>query len=810
MVKRSRTVYFAKSIDGLVKDGYNTFIEVGPHPVLSGSITEILKMNAVEGTVVSTIKRKEDELKNMHESFAKLWANGFNVNWEKLFTQKGNYVKLPLYQWSNDSYWIETEQGRTKRLGLNEHPLLGIKLDEPNPTWEVELNPSVLTYLPDHKIQNNVVFPAAGYIEMAINAAKKAYGKGVYELQDLEFNKALFIGENSVTKCSISIDSDESKFKIISWAGSQKAKANVNALGYINQVQDISRSKKIAVESIKQTLDNTISVEECYQRLAKMGFSYGPDFQRISELFIGKGETLACINVPDKEQNLLDDYHIHPTILDACFQTLITNEFAISGEDAKTEVFLPIGIKYLRAYRHVNDEKIWVHSVSTERNKERSVGDIFLYDSHGVLIAEIIGFLAQSLDTVLKNAPANLMAYENWLYDINWYADEEYVKYNERVERKKKTGKWLIFGDNTGFIEKILQQFDEKGEKYSIVFSKERPTNGKLKNYRFIKPENKKEYQEILKEQDIKGILHLWSLDIQSTDNLDVDTLKEAQLLGCNSIRLLVQALSETNLSPDIWIVTRGAQLVNQNQQDISIAQSSVWGLSRVIRQQEYINYWGGIVDLDLNDSGHEAKMLFDILQSPNNEDELAIRNNQLFISRTNRVLHLPKPTPFNLKSDVSYLITGAFGALGKLTVDWMVSKGAKNFVFIGRRTMPTKEEWKKIAADDKLYEDICFLQNLDSQGVNVKLIAADIADEDQIKSALTAYENEGLPEIKGIIFAAGVVKDVLLNQMEATDLDRVYQPKVMGTYLLHKIFENRQLDFFISYSSAASVVTSA
>jgi myxalamid-type polyketide synthase MxaE and MxaD len=77
-------VLFAAGIERLVDDGYATFLELGPHPVLAASVNECLTGRGAGGTVLGSIRRKEGERAAMLRSLAALYAGGRAVAWEGL------------------------------------------------------------------------------------------------------------------------------------------------------------------------------------------------------------------------------------------------------------------------------------------------------------------------------------------------------------------------------------------------------------------------------------------------------------------------------------------------------------------------------------------------------------------------------------------------------------------------------------------------------------------------------------------------------------------------------------------------------
>ena len=145
-------------------------------------------------------------------------------------------------------------------------------------------------------------------------------------------------------------------------------------------------------------------------------------------------------------------------------------------------------------------------------------------------------------------------------------------------------------------------------------------------------------------------------------------------------------------------------------------------------------------------------------------------------------------------RADATYLITGGHGGLGLAVARWLVEKGARNLVLLSRSgASPTGEE---VAAD------------LAAQGATVATIQADISNESDLARALSEIRNT-MPPLRGVIHAAGVLDDHLLLNMDAESFRRVLAPKVLGAWNLHSLTADLPLDFFLVFSSVASVLGS-
>ena len=106
-------------------------------------------------------------------------------------------IKLPSYPFQAERHWRESDRARRMRLGQSVHPLLGNRLEAPQPSWNVELDTADLSYLADHRIGDSIVFPGAGYVEMALAAARETFGPVPCVVEDIEFQKFLVLDENA-------------------------------------------------------------------------------------------------------------------------------------------------------------------------------------------------------------------------------------------------------------------------------------------------------------------------------------------------------------------------------------------------------------------------------------------------------------------------------------------------------------------------------------------------------------------------------------------------------------------------------------
>ncbi|KUI98276.1 type I polyketide synthase [Vibrio sp. MEBiC08052] len=149
---------------------------------------------------------------------------------------------------------------------------------------------------------------------------------------------------------------------------------------------------------------------------------------------------------------------------------------------------------------------------------------------------------------------------------------------------------------------------------------------------------------------------------------------------------------------------------------------------------------------------------------------------------------------PESIDPQATYIITGGLGDLGLASAALLVDMGAKHLALLGR-SAPS--------------EMVCqVLESWCSRGVNVSSWQVDIAEETELASALNSIRDT-MPLIKGVIHTAGVLHDGVIEQQTRNTIEEVIRPKAVGAWLLHQWCRHADitLDFFISYSSLASVV---
>ena len=142
--------------------------------------------------------------------------------------------------------------------------------------------------------------------------------------------------------------------------------------------------------------------------------------------------------------------------------------------------------------------------------------------------------------------------------------------------------------------------------------------------------------------------------------------------------------------------------------------------------------------------------------------------------------------------AEATYLIAGGLGGLGLLTAQWLSEQGARHLLLVSRSGVTSPQQ-------------SAALSDLQRAGVDVVVAQADIADPTAL-AALLQDADDRQPPLRGVFHTAGVLEDGLLINQDWERCRRVFAPKVRGAWNLHLQTANRELDFFVLYSSAAAL----
>lgn len=363
-----QTVMFMQAVQGAC-ESHGTFdmvVEVGPHPALKGpTIQNIQELFQQKPSYIGTHHRGESAVESFANSLGNLWRHLPNVNlasFDKLMGGVADFkpvVGLPTYTWDHEKeFWHESRFSKAIRTRADPpHELLGHLTPDSTDQdlrWRNILSPKEVSWLKNHALQDQAVFPAAGYIVAAVEAAiamAKTRGLSIslIEILDFDIEKALpfdsddskieFI--NTLTDLRQNRSRIEAFFKSSAAPVMQGTSPSLHASGQIIVTLGDSNESMLPARGESEVNLSKVDGDDLYGSLSRLGYQYTGPFRALANLERKLGFATGHI-VKEKSQLL-----IHPAVLDAAFQTLLVSHSA-PNSGGISSLHVPRTIKAIR------------------------------------------------------------------------------------------------------------------------------------------------------------------------------------------------------------------------------------------------------------------------------------------------------------------------------------------------------------------------------------------------------------------------------------------------------------------------------
>lgn len=652
-------VLFADATRWLRENDYEVFVEVSPHPILLPSIEDSLYHLNLPGAVVPSLRRDVDEQRSILEALGTLYRTGQVIEWSRLYAQGGQFVRLPGYPWQRQRYWVDAPKIARVALSTVEtptaHPLLGRRLRSALKDVQFESNVSLATtsYLADHRVCGRAVFPAAAYLEMLWQVGA-AWGPGPHVVTDVVLHDLLTFDdeeEHLLQTILTPTGEDEGRLQVFRWE-KDAAAWRLHVTGCVRTAQHEGDLTQTDLDSMQVRCPLELPPAAYYERLREEGLEYGPQFRGIESIWLGKGEAMGLVRLPETLTAEGSAYGMHPALLDACLQ-LLGATFAENGavpsgptlinQDGERYLYLPVGVASFRVSLpaqgmvsgHVRMRDVMDHETRT--------GDVSLYNEQGQLVAEILGLRVKRVN----RAALQRMFQDNlndWFYELQWQRKPRTNSAQSRQDSRKDTKEqrcWLIFADRTGVGQALAIQLEEQGERARLVFPGTCYQHDTAQATFSIDPARPEDFKRLLAEDGVPSadVIYLWGLEATPTEATTTTSLLRDETLICGGALHLAQSLvrEQWAASSRLWLVTHGAQAVESPAASfLAVAQAPLWGLGRSIAV-EHPDLHCRRIDLDTTSVEDNARSLFAEVHVGNEgdtEDQVAFRHGERFVAR--------------------------------------------------------------------------------------------------------------------------------------------------------------------------------
>jgi acyl transferase domain-containing protein/Zn-dependent alcohol dehydrogenase/NADP-dependent 3-hydroxy acid dehydrogenase YdfG/acyl carrier protein len=610
-------VRFAKAFNALVEDDHKVFIEIGPHPVLKNSMIECAQYNK-EFHFLQTLNRKEPEQLNFYENLSGLFTLGHSIRWDR-WVNKHNQIMLPTYNWNKKNYWLESKRSLESKFGREGNVFLNELVDAPQPTYKVELNNYFFPFLKDHIVQDRVVFPGAGYVAAAIALHQNELrGKGSFGLENIKFHQMLALDDSEVQNLYMTLNPASNQFDIQSKIVGEDTPWFQRATGKCIVGNFSNEPSKVNLHSIDSTLNRIVSSDYIYEKLGSAKLEYGPYFRGIDGVKANKRELIAQIKGCEDIQKSIEDYFIHPGLLDSCFQTLVAFESKGKGP------MVPVSIGKIQCYFSPGDQ-FMCHTQLKSTSFNSITTDITICDADGNVAMKIEGIKCQEIasnNVISEDFP------NNCFYEAKWA--EENVK-TEVILTKDSNKTYLVVTNDYESSVSLKEQLN--GEVLILQLGTDLRELGS--NHYEVNLKDVATIEKLIdgkKDSDLE-LIYLPSAEL-STEGSTITTEECLELI--NPLFDLIHFFSKAFPRNFILnLITKGGQIIEEKDRIHHLGTSIFIGLARLMGN-EFPNWNIRIIDFEENGELPISKKAWKTALTKMNTtkrtfEEIAIRDERLY-----------------------------------------------------------------------------------------------------------------------------------------------------------------------------------
>ncbi|MFI1801964.1 type I polyketide synthase, partial [Streptomyces sp. NPDC020379] len=749
-----QTVRFQEAVQALLDDGFRLFVESSAHPVLTMGVEQTAEAHTI--TAVGSLRRDEGGLDRFLTSVSEAFVGGASVDWAKLFDGTGaRRVDLPTYAFQHQHYWINPPAARlgdvtSAGLGAADHPLLGAVVSLADANGLVltgRLSVGTQPWLADHAVLGRVVVPGTAFVELALRAADAA---GCQGLEELTLQAPLVLPESGAVQVQVVVGCTEEP-------GHREFGVYSRVEGDHDEESWTCHAKGVLAAV---AADDASDVRQlaAWPPAEAVAVPVDDLYERLAASGLEYGPAFRGVRAAWRRGDevfaevALPDEQREEAGRYGMHPALLDAALHVTGVGhlaAPDAGGTPSAARLPFAWSGVSLHATGATTLRVRLSRAGADGvSVLVADANGAPVASVGSLVGRPVSPELLDSAAR-SSLES-LFGVRW----------ETVSSGDMTGDagdWAILGPDGS---RLAAALEAAGHRVSHLPSAADGPYPEAVLLPLVSPSD--------------------SGDLASaTRDVTYRALRAVQdWLGNGAAA-----------ASKLVFVTRGAVPTAPGEGVLDLAAAAVWGLVRSAQTEHPDRF--ALVDLDTWDGAAEAVRT----ALARDEPQIALRTGEFRAPRLVKAPVLPGATG-TWDGSGTVLITGAGGVLGRLVARHLVAEhGVRSLVLVSRRG-------RAASGMPELEAELAGL------GASVVLEACDVTDREALAGVLARIPRD-MP-LRGVVHAAGVLDDGVVESLTPERVYAVFRPKVDAALLLDELTRGLDLTAFVLFSSAAATFGAA
>ncbi len=768
------------------------------HVKNSESITRLLNRRE-KGEFVRLFSQSGDPHK-----IAALWAEGLLSDWQG-FPSHGsrNKVSLPTYPFADKRHWAF--QKSTVRRAFQSSAAVHPMLDSNESTFERQLFKKTFNdrdfFIYDHHVSDIPTLPGVAYLELARKAGEIAAGRKIRKIKNILWVSPIAVQNSTPKEVFVELKPSDATVRFEVFSNDDKGGKVLHSQGtllYETLQETTAEPESIDLEAIRARCTKVTDGKTAYPLFKSFGLNLGPSFQVLQEVYKNETETLGALKLPELRAGDLESMALPPSLLDGSLQAGMAAQ--LGGQMG--EMYVPYSIGEVEILQPLVSNCFSYVTEAKEGKKSSRVlkSNVLIVDETGKVLVKIRESVGVPLGDIFKKPAQSADAGEF----SKLYYSYEWEKAALAASGAAKSARRLLIFDTSETLRDLyrarLREAGVGDDDVILVRPGEAFQDSGNHSYT-VNPHDKDDFTRLFgtlagQQRPVEDICFAWPLG--DNEPHDQNFLKQSLERGVYSFLFVCQALIEHKMESAVQLL----YVHSSRPDEVQPHHDAVRGFVNTLRL-EHSKLLCKTVEVRREGVGYEP--VLDAVAAEfqaRTQDAAAVRYEgqersikKLKAFDLEPATGAPASEGARIRENGVYLITGGAGGLGLIFAEYLAKEHKAKLILTGRSTLSAEREAR--------------LDELRKAGAEVLYVPADVSNYEDVEKVVNEAKSR-FGAIHGVIHAAGVLRDSLIRNKTAEEMSAVFAPKVHGTLHLDEVTKNEGLDFFVTFSSLASVTGNA